>query len=69
MNNRIIIKDGLLWTGNTKHPDNIINTIKADKIAQANGFMYVERMISAYADGTKLTLDDDLNIQESVDGC
>lgn len=63
MNNRIIIKDGLLWRGNTKSTDNIINTIEADRIARANGFMYVERMINTYTDGTKLKLDEDLKIQ------
>lgn len=59
---KIVIKDDLLWKDNTKTTGNIINCIEGDKIANANGFMFVERLVKAYSDNTKLTLDENFKI-------
>lgn len=50
---KVSIRGGLLYRGR-----DVIGLPTADWIAQANGFMYVERMVKAW-DGTNIEIDDD----------
>lgn len=61
---KIVIKDGLLWRDNTINNDNIISCLEADKIANANGFMYVETLVKKYPENTVLYLDTNFKITE-----
>lgn len=61
---KVIIKDKLLWEKDTSTRSNIIGCIFGDKIANVNGYVYVERLIKEYPDGTVLHLTDDLKIAE-----
>lgn len=65
MSNKIIIKDGLLWWMNAKNVDNVIDCVEADIIAQANGFMFAERLVKAYPDSTTLKMSVDRKIISS----
>lgn len=59
---KIIVKDGLLWEGSAKDIDNVLTTYEADRIAQANGFPYVESLIRKYRDGAVMHIDNESKI-------
>lgn len=54
----IIVADGILYL-EKKALHNYIDARHADKIANANGYEYVERFVKAYPDGTELKLNDE----------
>lgn len=60
---KYIIHKGLLWGKNTSTSRNIVNCLEADKIANANDFIYIERLINHYPDGTILYIDKNLKIK------
>jgi hypothetical protein len=60
---KIIIAEGLLWEGKVGLNQNIINIFEADKIAQANDYMYVESLIRAHPENTTLFIDKELKIK------
>ena len=66
VNRKIVIAEGLLWEGRAGNKRNILGTFEADKIAEALGFMYVERLIDHYGENITLLLDDNLKVMEII---
>lgn len=61
---KIIIKDGLLWEDRLYLTKDLIGTFEADRIAQANNYSYVERLIADYIDGSVILIDSNLKIHK-----
>lgn len=66
---QILIQDGLLWKEDASSNDNIVACPLGDRIAQANGMVYVERVVKRFPEGTVLILDKDLKIIKAVKPC
>lgn len=65
---KIIVNQGLLWISDTSNLKNMINRITSDKIARANGFIYVENLVKAFPENRVLRLDKDMKIIGVCDG-
>ena len=57
---KILIKNGLLW-----EQGKFRDLPWVDHFAEKNGFIYVERLVSAYPDNTILKIDEQEKIVES----